>query len=166
MSGTSMAAPNAAAVAGYIWSTFPEYTREQVVQKLLTSTDNIDSINNSRYTNKLGAGRINASLAVDEEANFTTVRQVWFEDGKLNIHFRGLVSAVTGRSRGAEIIETEEQSALEIGQSVMRIRLTDSQAGTYRIHVSADQMQDPFGRAIDGDNDGLEGGNFVQTIEL
>ncbi len=175
MSGTSMAAPNAAAVAGFIWSAFPEYNREQVVQKLLTSSDNIDPINDSRFNNKLGAGRINANQALNEAANLTTIRQVWFDGGKLNIQFRGLVSAINGRSairverisqRGAEIIETEEQNSLDIGQSVMRIKLTDAQAGTYRIHVSAEQLVDPFGRAIDGDSDGVEGGNFVQTIEL
>lgn len=174
MSGTSMAAPNAAAVAGFIWSAFPEYTREQVVQKLLTSTDDIDSLND-RYKFKLGAGRINASNAVNEEVNFTTVRQTWFDKGVLNIQFRGLVTVITGRSairverisqRGAEIIETEEQGALEVGQSVMRIKLTNAQAGTYRIHISSEQLADPFGRAIDGDNDGVEGGNFTQTIEL
>lgn len=175
MSGTSMAAPNAAAVAGFIWSEFPEYTREQVVQKLLTSTDDIDSINDARYNNKLGAGRINASKAVAAEVGLTTIRQSWFDKGVLHLHFRGLVSAITGRSairverisqRGAEDVEVETQNSLEIGQSVLKINLSDSTSGTYRIHVSSEFVVDPFGRAIDGDLDGVEGGDYVATLEL
>ncbi|MBH47584.1 MAG: hypothetical protein CME71_05390 [Halobacteriovorax sp.] len=175
MSGTSMAAPNAAAIAGFIWSEFPEYTREQVVQKLLTSADDIDSINSDRYKYKLGAGRINAAKAVAADAGLTTIRQAWFDKGMLHVQLKGLISSITGRSairverisqRGAEVVEIESETALEIGQSVLKFSLTDSTPGTYRVRMSADMLVDPFGRAIDGDLDGVEGGDYVQTLEL
>jgi subtilisin family serine protease len=45
ISGTSMATPNAAAVAAMIWSLHPAWTREQVAAQLLGSADNIDALN-------------------------------------------------------------------------------------------------------------------------
>ena len=63
LQGTSMAAPAAAAVAALIWSAHPNYTDEEVRQKLYDSADEIDS-KNFWYRGKLGAGRINAEKAV------------------------------------------------------------------------------------------------------
>ena len=63
LQGTSMAAPAAAAVAALIWSANPNFTDEEVRQRLYDSADNIDS-KNSRYQGQLGAGRINAYSAV------------------------------------------------------------------------------------------------------
>lgn len=63
LEGTSMAAPAAAAVAALIWSANPNFTDEEVRQKLYESADNIDS-KNFWYRNKLGHGRINALNAV------------------------------------------------------------------------------------------------------
>ena len=174
MSGTSMAAPNAAAVAAYIWSVFPEYTREQVVQKLLTSSDDIDGLN-SRYAMKLGAGRVNAEKAVAEEVGLTTVRQAWFENGTLHLHIRGLIASGLGRGavtverisqRGSELVEIESAGQMDIAQSVLKFRLSGTTPGQYRVRLSAELATDPFGRAIDGDNDGVEGGDFVKILSL
>ena len=55
MSGTSMAAPNAAGLAALIWSSYPDYTRDQVVAKLYSAVDNIDTLN-SKYKHLLGSG--------------------------------------------------------------------------------------------------------------
>ncbi|MBT4793482.1 MAG: S8 family serine peptidase [Halobacteriovoraceae bacterium] len=63
LSGTSMAAPVAAAVAALIWSAHPNFTDEEVIQKLYDSADNIDK-RNFWYKKKLGAGRVNAAKAV------------------------------------------------------------------------------------------------------
>ncbi|NOX90080.1 MAG: PKD domain-containing protein [Calditrichaeota bacterium] len=65
LSGTSMAAPNAAAVAALIWSKHPDWTASQVEQRLYDSADNIDDLN-SAYVGKLGAGRVNAYNAVND----------------------------------------------------------------------------------------------------
>lgn len=63
LSGTSMAAPAAAAVAALIWSAHPNFSDEEVRDRLYNSADEIDS-KNFWYRKKLGAGRINALKAV------------------------------------------------------------------------------------------------------
>ena len=67
LSGTSMAAPNAAAVAALIWSKHPDWSASQVKQRLFDSADPIDDLN-STYAGKLGAGRVNAYNAVNDGA--------------------------------------------------------------------------------------------------
>ncbi|MBD65326.1 MAG: hypothetical protein CME62_08965 [Halobacteriovoraceae bacterium] len=63
LSGTSMATPQAAAVAGLIWSAHPNFSDEEVRDRLLNSADDIEA-KNPRYQGMLGAGRINAFKAV------------------------------------------------------------------------------------------------------
>ncbi len=63
MSGTSMASPIAAAVAAIIKNKHPEYTASQVMEHLIVTCDNIDSLNPA-YKGKLGSGRVNAYRAV------------------------------------------------------------------------------------------------------
>jgi subtilisin family serine protease len=63
LEGTSMAAPAAAAVAALIWSRNPNFTMDEVKEKLYKSADNIDK-KNKRFKGMLGAGRINALNAV------------------------------------------------------------------------------------------------------
>ncbi len=64
LQGTSMAAPAAAAVAALIWSAHPNFSDDEVRQRLYDSADDIDH-RNFWYRGKLGAGRINASKAVE-----------------------------------------------------------------------------------------------------
>lgn len=59
LSGTSMASPVAAAVAALIWSSNPNFDREEVIEKLKASADNIDQ-KNKKYKGLLGTGRVNA----------------------------------------------------------------------------------------------------------
>jgi subtilisin family serine protease len=63
LEGTSMASPAAAAVAALIWSRNPNFTADEVRNKLYDSADNIDS-KNKKYKGLLGAGRINSFNAV------------------------------------------------------------------------------------------------------
>lgn len=63
LQGTSMASPAAAAVAALIWSHNPNFTAQEVKQRLYESADNIDE-QNDKYIGKLGAGRINAFNAL------------------------------------------------------------------------------------------------------
>ncbi|WP_456442762.1 PKD domain-containing protein [Caldithrix abyssi] len=65
LSGTSMAAPNAAAVAALIWSKHPDWSASQVKQRLYDTADPIDDLNTT-YAGKLGAGRVNAYNAVND----------------------------------------------------------------------------------------------------
>lgn len=62
-SGTSMAAPFVAGVAGLLLSQNPSWTSNMVTQQLKSSADNINA-KNPGYENKLGAGRLNAHKAL------------------------------------------------------------------------------------------------------
>lgn len=62
--GTSMAAPILAGVAALVKSEFPNFTAKQVKQKILSAADDISAVNEAKYQNKLGAGRINAFKAL------------------------------------------------------------------------------------------------------
>ncbi len=67
LSGTSMATPMAAGTAALIWSKHPDWTADQVKQRLFDTADDIYSVpGNENYQGKLGAGRINAFKAVND----------------------------------------------------------------------------------------------------
>ena len=63
-SGTSMAAPVAAAVAALIWSSHLNFSDLEVLDKLYQSADDLGD-KNSSYKGLLGAGRVNALKAVE-----------------------------------------------------------------------------------------------------
>jgi subtilisin family serine protease len=66
-SGTSMAAPFAAGLAGLIRSQNPTWSANLTRAQIVNTTDNIDSANPG-YAGKLGSGRINAQKAVTTAA--------------------------------------------------------------------------------------------------
>ncbi len=61
--GTSLACPFVSGLASLLKSVNPDLTNEQIVNKIMESADNIDSLNPG-YAGKLGAGRINAYSVV------------------------------------------------------------------------------------------------------
>ncbi|MEC9274614.1 MAG: S8 family serine peptidase, partial [Candidatus Neomarinimicrobiota bacterium] len=72
-SGTSMASPVAAGVAGLIKSQFPDLTANELAVRLSATADNIYDIN-SEYYLLLGSGRVNANNAVTYTNNqFNTI---------------------------------------------------------------------------------------------
>tara|TARA_R110002096_G_C14638436_1_gene725369 strand:+ start:1 stop:2820 length:2820 start_codon:yes stop_codon:yes gene_type:complete len=62
--GTSMAAPVVSGVAALVKSHFPNYTNKQVMHKLLSTADNVDAVNDIRFNNKMGVGRVNVYKAL------------------------------------------------------------------------------------------------------
>ena len=60
LSGTSMATPMVAGLAGLVLSVNPTFKPAQVISAIKKGCDNIDGLN-SKYAGKLGAGRINAA---------------------------------------------------------------------------------------------------------
>jgi subtilisin family serine protease len=71
-SGTSMAAPLVAGLAGLVKSLHPDYTPLQIAQQIRVNADNIDNLNPG-YEYMLGTGRINAYKALKNN-NSVSVR--------------------------------------------------------------------------------------------
>jgi len=65
LSGTSMASPMAAGVAGLIWSQNPGWTATQVQTQLYNTSDNITAELAAKYVGKMGVGRVNSYAAVN-----------------------------------------------------------------------------------------------------
>jgi len=63
--GTSMSTPIVAGLAGLTSAMFPQYSNAQVIDRILTSCDNIDTLN-PQYMGQLGAGRVNAYKTLDK----------------------------------------------------------------------------------------------------
>lgn len=63
LQGTSMASPMVAGLCGLVKSVNPQMTRVQIENCVLSTADNINSVNGS-FIGQLGAGRINAYQAV------------------------------------------------------------------------------------------------------
>ncbi|MCF8412818.1 MAG: S8 family serine peptidase [Melioribacteraceae bacterium] len=97
-SGTSLASPIVAGLAGLVWSSFPNYTAAQVAEQIRVNVDDISSINSDKEY-FYGLGRINAEKAVTE-TNAIAVRAI-------NIVYEDL-------GNGNGVLETEEQAAISI----------------------------------------------------
>ena len=63
LQGTSMASPMVAGLAGLVWSVNPEMSPDQIIECVISTTDDISAANPS-FLNQLGTGRINAHEAV------------------------------------------------------------------------------------------------------
>ncbi len=89
-SGTSMASPLVAGLAGLVAAKFPNYNAIQVAEQIRVTSDNIDDINPG-YAKKLGKGRVNAYRAVTE-TNAKSVRaynSVFIDDDGNNVFISG-----------------------------------------------------------------------------
>jgi len=70
LSGTSMSSPVVAGALALIWSKNPDWSKEMVVSRLLTTTDDIAYANDSDIVPQLGAGRVNLARAVGDTGHF------------------------------------------------------------------------------------------------
>lgn len=73
MSGSSMASPLVAGLAGLVADKFPNYSPQQIAEQIRVTSDDIYFTNSSDMQNLLGKGRINAYRAVSE-TNAVSVR--------------------------------------------------------------------------------------------
>ena len=62
--GTSMSAPVIAGALALIWSQHPEWSKEQVVSRLVSTTDDVSDVNSDFIKPMLGSGRVNLEWAV------------------------------------------------------------------------------------------------------
>lgn len=183
MSGTSMASPNAAAVAALIWSHHPDWSRAQVVAQLLGSADNIDELNPG-YRLKLGSGRVNSLRAVTEQPRPIAIRKVnEINNGIVmagNRQFTILLSGAFDTERLKNVDHWQLRSAgpdssLDTSDDISMVldlatELTDLtrvivlksaalSPGKYRLAAAA-TLHDPFGTPLDGNGDGTPGDNW------
>ncbi|MEW5994328.1 MAG: S8 family serine peptidase [Candidatus Zixiibacteriota bacterium] len=90
ISGTSMAAPMVAGLALLIRSAMPSLTKEQVDSLIISTADNIDSLQNPLYQGKMGSGRINAYKALIDLANAKFAADVTEGEAPLVVNFTDL----------------------------------------------------------------------------
>lgn len=185
-SGTSMAAPNAAGVAALIWSANPTWNSYQVAAQLLATADNIDAVNPS-YVGLLGAGRVNSYRALTDSIAAPTINQVvgFPADGSVltealtsfNVDYSGIVDFDAANdplnyqlsnagpdgvfdTADDEVYPVSATSTYMLGGGDVSFELSGGQieSGLHRFRVI--NMVDPFYTPIDGDNDGIAGGDF------
>lgn len=163
MSGTSMASPNAAAVAALIWSQNPDWTRDQVVAQLLGTADNIDAIN-SKYVGKLGTGRVNSHRALTESLQGPTFQKIKeAKDGKLKTGSKELSlrfshpldpksltaqSFVLSGPNGN--VPLQLARTYKMGSDYVALASNALTAGGYTLIIDAN-VKDPFGTRVSGE---------------
>lgn len=194
MSGTSMAAPNAAAVAALIWSLNPSWTRDQVAAQLYASADKVYE-QNSNLKGLLGAGRVNAFRAMLSRPPAPQIEfaelQEWYnpvakmsEASALLIRFKGILKpdSVNNmrnwdlRSAGEDdVFGTADDQKVglkwnkpyRIGSNQLELEFEDSLAsGKYRLTALARGLVNPFNLRLDGDKNDFPGGNFIYEFDV
>lgn len=98
LQGTSMASPVVTGLAALIRSYHPEWSADQVMDRIIATTDNID-MNEPGFKNMLGSGRIDAYKALSES------------NPTLNIPLRlSLMSEVVNDANGNGVLEPGEEA--------------------------------------------------------
>jgi subtilisin family serine protease len=194
-SGTSMAAPNAAGVAALVWSAFPSYTRDQVAALLMGTSDNIDGVNPG-FEGWLGTGRVNSGRALNETLAAPTVASLVGlpDDGTAvdigtpvdtfrlrfdqlmdpasvqtlsNFEFRGSGSnGIFGD--GDDDLYVLDYNTYQIGTNFLEFTVIDfpGEIGEYRFTATSGGLQNPFGVALDGNDDGTAGDDYQHTFRI
>lgn len=190
--GTSMATPNVAGVAALIWSLNPAWTRDQVAAQLVGTADNIDALN-PLYAGLLGSGRANSFRALTETLaapRIDRLREIPTdgmtladEPATLTVELRGVYSPATVnnlanwelRSDGADgafgtaddqLISLSKITTYQIATNDLVFSLANLPEDRYRFTAKSAGLTDPFGTALDGDANGVAGGDFVRTFTL
>jgi subtilisin family serine protease len=190
MTGTSMAAPMAAGVAALIWSAFPTYTREQVAARLLGCADSIDAFNTGfagklgsgrinafrALTGALPAPRFRTDSIIGLPANNGTT---FSSPSAFSIDVASVFSAAAvadqqnwrlvgdgpdnafGTSDDVAIPLTL-QTQYAVGTNRLRFNMPSLSADRYRFSALSGTvaLRDPFNQALDGDSNGVAGGDF------
>jgi subtilisin-like proprotein convertase family protein len=194
ISGTSMAAPTVAGVAALVWSAHPAWTRDQVAAQLVGTADRIDEFN-AGYAHWLGFGRVNAERAVNgtvppprfgpvaglpADGGFTTAKSFTIALAAPLKLDPATVSAADFELRGDGLdnvfgtaddvivpLVLNANAPYQIGTNVLNLAFSGNLAvDRYRFTAKASGLADPFGQALDGDGDGLAGGDFVRTFRV
>ncbi len=130
-SGTSMAAPLVAGIAGLLWSQHPDWSIEQITDQLIATADPIDDVNPD-YRGMLGAGRINAFRALTEEPSMIKVESFTLDDSK------GNSNGVFDSGETIELFVTLKSSYKDVENVLVSITTQD-------VYVSIDVSDINFG---------------------
>ena len=191
-SGTSMASPNAAGVAGLIWAANPGWTRDQVAAQLSATCDNIDA-QNPGLEGLLGSGRVNAFNAltatlpapkITSATGLPAEGSVLFADLEtIRLRFDQILDPATVNSGSAFLLEyagdddtfgtgddssvafTQDEYLISSNEVVLTLGTPISTAGHYRFLASGSVLANPFGTLLDGDGDGSGGDSFVRNFQ-
>ncbi|MEM7312485.1 MAG: S8 family serine peptidase [Planctomycetota bacterium] len=195
-SGTSMATPNAAGVAALIWSQNPTWSSFQVAAQLRGTLDNIDAINpafvglmgGGRVNSYraltetiapaavIGTGGVPSNGAVTEDVNIN----------EFSVRFSGVLDPATAMDSSNytltnagtdgvfgtaddEVLAIEVASMYMVGSNEVDLSLVGGgtlEVGDYRLSVVSGGITDPFGTPIDGDLDGVAGGNYETDFSV
>jgi len=101
LSGTSMASPLVAGIAGLVKARYPNLTPEQLGEKIRVSCDDNYSVN-TLYRYMLGKGRVNAWKALQDTIN-TSVRMLSYQ-----------LSDTPPLGNGNDILEANEQADIRV----------------------------------------------------
>ena len=113
LSGTSMSSPVVAGALALIWSKNPEWTREQVISRMLSTADDISKVNEAKFKAQLGAGRLNLERALSDKKQDPL--SVW----GLTKEIKTITDSFTIRFNGLADWNTLEENTIEL------IRLSD-----------------------------------------
>lgn len=81
-SGSSLAAPIVAGVAGLVKADNPQMSMGQVAQRVRVSSDtSIYALNTATYTEKMGRGQVNALSALTQNSPSVRIADIWLDDG-------------------------------------------------------------------------------------
>ncbi|RJP81151.1 MAG: T9SS C-terminal target domain-containing protein [Candidatus Zixiibacteriota bacterium] len=147
-SGTSMATPHVAGLAGLVVAQHPAWTPAQVEAQILSTCDNIDVLNPT-YAGMLGWGRINANRAMTENNPYVVVTGQGYEDGD-----------------GDGVIEPGETVDLWVTLSALLAPLAGVQATLSETdpYVTVTQNQAGFGSLPGGGSAGNQANPFTFTV--
>ena len=163
-SGTSMASPNAAAVAALIWSQHPQWSRDQVAAQLTGTADSIDTIN-PRYAGLLGSGRVNSFKALTTEAPAPRIHGVkGLTNGTTTAKVDGIVLSTKQildphtvnnlnnfelrKLANGESIKLTAEKPYRVGTQEFKLKVKSLASGKYQFRASP-KIVDPFGRPIE-----------------
>lgn len=92
--GTSMASPIVAGAAALVKAQFPNYTPQQVAEKLRVTADDIYSLNNA-FRDKLGKGRLNVFRALTVNSPAIRAKQISVMDNNNGAFLPGDTMTIT-----------------------------------------------------------------------
>ena len=138
--GTSFAAPFTVGVAALIKAAAPNFSNQQIMDRLKATTDNIDALNPG-YAGKLGTGRINALKAVGAIAKIDSPLTNVYLKGRVDFYgtANGLnfTQYILEALQNGNFIATLEAKNSEVTGGYLGSWDTTNFGGTYTIRLRA-----------------------------